>query len=533
MANSDPMRSDFMGKNGFVWWQGVVEDIYDPLKLGRVRVRALGWHTDDKSEIPTKDIPWAHVIMPVNSTSVSGKGWSPTGLVQGAWVVGFFRDGQNAQEPVVFGTIGGINTVNIPIPDSIANLFSDSEAGKKKIADYVQAKQEEVLKSIEKAKNDVGIKPYQMPKNPTVDPARGFSDPEGLYPLISRMGEADTNRLARGDDLDNTIVKKKNDSLEYCPVALYGDWTEPKSPYAARYPFNHVYESQAGHVVEYDDTPGAERMHFYHCSGSFTEIHPLGSEVHKVVGNAWDITLNDKMILVKGNCSFNANKTLKILMGKDLEIEVFGDTKMLARGDMTLDVGGNFLHKVGGTYTLASEGNMVMIAPRIDLNPEGENASSIKTFLDKARSFVNGMIQKVSGVQSTNANAIEVAKPTPPTNENVSAIFAKVEGRVQYRPSVNDEWKPAHVGDALFEGYLIRSGTNSYAVLNVTQGKKSGTLTISSATSAVIPSEITENYNQTTQIGITQGRADFKVDEVGISNDIRVIPPSSTLSVRG
>jgi hypothetical protein len=526
MANSDPMRSDFMGKNGFIWWQGVVEDIYDPLKLGRVRVRVLGWHTDDKSDIPTKDLPWAHVVMPVNSTSVSGKGWSPTGLVQGTWVIGFFRDGQNSQEPVVLGTIGGINTVNIPIPDVIAQVGS-----KEQLANWVQSKQAEVLQSIEKSKNDVGIKPYQMMKNPTVDTIRGFSDPEGLYPLISRMGEADTNRLARGDDLDNTIIKKKNDSLEYCPVALYGDWTEPKSPYAARYPFNHVYESQAGHVIEYDDTPGAERMHFYHCSGSFTEIHPLGSEVHKVVGNAWDITLNDKMILVKGNCSFNANKTLKILMGKDLEIEVFGDTKMLTRGDMTLDVGGNFLHKVGGTYTLASEGNMVMIAPRIDLNPEGENASSIKTFLDKARSFVNGMIQKVSGVQST--SEIQVTKPTPPTNEEVTAIFAKVEGRVQYRATINDEWKPAHVGDPLLAGYEIRSGLNSYAVLNVTQGKKSGTLTINSGTVAKVPNEISENSNEATKIGVTTGKADFKVDEVGFSNDFRVIPPSNVLGVRG
>jgi hypothetical protein len=174
---------------------------------------------------------------------------------------------------------------------------------------------------------------------------------------------------------------------------------------------------------------------------------------------------------------------------------------------------------------------MVMIAPRIDLNPEGENASSIKTFLDKARSFVNGMIQKVSGVQST--SEIQVTKPTPPTNEEVTAIFAKVEGRVQYRATINDEWKPAHVGDPLLAGYEIRSGLNSYAVLNVTQGKKSGTLTINSGTVAKVPNEISENSNEATKIGVTTGKADFKVDEVGFSNDFRVIPPSNVLGVRG
>jgi len=398
--NQEPMRADYMGKNGFVWWQGVVEDIYDPLKLGRVRVRVLGWHSDDRADVPIKDLPWAHVIMPINSSSVSGKGWSPTGLVQGAWVVGFFRDGNNAQEPVVFGTIGGINTVNIPIPDDLSRLagnqFADTGMIKDIIAAQIQNRKDEVIDALEKAKNDVGLKPYEMPKNPTINASRGFSDPDALYPLISRMGEADTNRLARGEQVENTIVAKKLDELESCQTALAGSWREPKTPYAAKYPFNNVYESQAGHVIEYDDTPGAERLHWYHCSGTFHEVHPKGSEVHKVVGNAWDITLNDKMILVKGNCAFNTNKTLKIYMGKDLEIEVEGDSKMYVKGDMTVDVRGNYLQKVKGTYTLSSEGNMVIMAPRIDLNPEGENAGAVNTFLDKARGFVNGLIEKFS-----------------------------------------------------------------------------------------------------------------------------------------
>ena len=85
--NQEPSRADYMGMNGFVWWQGVVEDIFDPYMLGRVRVRILGCHTDNKTNIPTKDLPWAHIVMPVNNTSVSGKGWSPTGLFPGTWVI--------------------------------------------------------------------------------------------------------------------------------------------------------------------------------------------------------------------------------------------------------------------------------------------------------------------------------------------------------------------------------------------------------------------------------------------------------------
>lgn len=86
---------------------------------------------------------------------------------------------------------------------------------------------------------------------------------------------------------------------------------------------------------------------------------------------------------------------MKILMGKDLEIEVFGDAKMKVDGNMTVDVGGNYLQKVKGTYTLSSDGNMVIVAPRIDLNPEGESSSSIETAIGGMRNFVNGIIAKL------------------------------------------------------------------------------------------------------------------------------------------
>ena len=82
----------FMGLDGFVWFVGVVESRNDPAKLGRVQVRCLGYHTEDLIELPTKDLPWAHVMHPVTDPSMQGLGSSPTFLVEGSWVVGFFRD---------------------------------------------------------------------------------------------------------------------------------------------------------------------------------------------------------------------------------------------------------------------------------------------------------------------------------------------------------------------------------------------------------------------------------------------------------
>ena len=98
----------FQGKDGFIWWHGVVEDRQDPLYLGRCRVRILGWHTEDKAELPTASLPWAQVIMPVTSASQTGVGHAPVGPVEGTWVMGFYRDGELAQEPVIMGTVPGI-----------------------------------------------------------------------------------------------------------------------------------------------------------------------------------------------------------------------------------------------------------------------------------------------------------------------------------------------------------------------------------------------------------------------------------------
>lgn len=92
----------------FYWWFGVVEDRADPLRLGRCKIRILGYHTDDKEELPTEDLPWAIPVMPANSAGTSGVGWSPTGAVEGSWCVGFFADGEDGQHPMFFGTVGAI-----------------------------------------------------------------------------------------------------------------------------------------------------------------------------------------------------------------------------------------------------------------------------------------------------------------------------------------------------------------------------------------------------------------------------------------
>ena len=69
--------NNFLGKNNFIWFNGVVEDRQDPQKLGRLRVRCVGIHTDNKEELPTADLPWSQLIHPITSSGISGLGSSP------------------------------------------------------------------------------------------------------------------------------------------------------------------------------------------------------------------------------------------------------------------------------------------------------------------------------------------------------------------------------------------------------------------------------------------------------------------------
>ncbi len=51
-------RTDYLGRDGYTWWVGEVEDIEDPSQIGRVRVRILGWYTgNSEGDAYLKEVP--------------------------------------------------------------------------------------------------------------------------------------------------------------------------------------------------------------------------------------------------------------------------------------------------------------------------------------------------------------------------------------------------------------------------------------------------------------------------------------------
>lgn len=98
------MRNNFVGLSNFIWWVGIVESRVDKLKVGRCQVRIFGWHTDDKSALPTSDLPWALPLYPLNNS----KAFSSPKV--GDWVVGFFMDGESGQSPVMMGVLPSVQS---------------------------------------------------------------------------------------------------------------------------------------------------------------------------------------------------------------------------------------------------------------------------------------------------------------------------------------------------------------------------------------------------------------------------------------
>ena len=337
-----------MGKEGFTWWQGVVEDRHDPLYLGRCKVRVLGWHSEDKNDQPTESLPWAYPVQPITSAAQTGVGFSPTGPVEGTWVVGFFRDGEDAQEPVFFGTLGGI-----PFPPNKREGFTDprqtladidehpflqsatrvldfgggevTEEQKvprapAKIKHYGQgttANTESNFTSVElKPTGKIGITDNVTDKYKII--IEEHTTRENYPDFLNYEGEPTTPRAARGafGNFSTTgpfskygLVSQKREWMETLGGAKQAQkdttevWMEPNpaAMYGARYPYNHVQQSESGHLIEVDDTPGKERLHWYHRAGTFTEIGSLGQKVTKVANEDYDIKLMNAYERVVGS----------------------------------------------------------------------------------------------------------------------------------------------------------------------------------------------------------------------------------------
>ena len=511
------------------WWVGVVENRNDPERLGRCKVRIFGYHTENISDMPTDDLPWAIPMTPITSASSSGVGTSPVGPLEGTWVIGFFLDGEDKQQPLMVGTIAGKPSIDNSIPitqdipanalkDSSGNIVRDAEnnpivvseetapppASDSGITDKIKtnlpplnvSEVQDYFNSISSnavtntttnrigkynfdattlvqngyvkiptnvnggidasilnidsnwtGKNnitskasfiaslstqdslmyDITYKNYKQlldsgtitvktdkeiaagylsaahytgstnstkagltdsagktteeyfaignvglggdgtypiestsipnretyvdtnKNNPTNDPTKslndpalatvkGFRDPNKVYPKKEYNNKVDTNKLAYGDDDTNSTKKKLKNRITGISTANSSKiWNEPSNPFSAKYPYNQVTETESGHVIELDNTPGKERVHVYHTSGTYIEVDVNGSMVRKVVGDSYEVIDRNGHLYVKGALNITTEGATKIQVKDTADIEVFGETHVVGHRGIAID----------------------------------------------------------------------------------------------------------------------------------------------------------------------------------------------------
>lgn len=151
-------------------------------------------------------------------------------------------------------------------------------------------------------------------------------------------------------------------------------WTEPESAantdYSPVYPYNNIQQTESGHSFEMDDTPGRERVRIQHRTGTFTEIHPNGDEVHKIVGNGFEIIASDKNVLVKGVCNITINGDSVLHVKGDSYNQVDGNVYQNVNGNMNQLINGDCQQTIDGTYDVNVSGNMNINATNVNINAD-------------------------------------------------------------------------------------------------------------------------------------------------------------------
>ena len=375
---------NFMGKDGFQWFVGVVEDRNDPKTLGRVRVRCLGYHTENLVKLPTKDLPWAHPMNPITSATVSGIGQTPLGVVEGTWVVGFFTDGPTAQQPVIMGTLPGVPK-NLPSKGDTKGFQDVINANYPKYSDEPDVNR----LAVNKLAGDEEENPHSTltQRRATRETAVGTAQIDGVVGGVAPFPA----------DLDDDSG---------------GKWDQPAIPYAAIYPYNHVYESESGHVREIDDTKDNERIHERHMTGTGYEIDSEGTKVTKVVKDNYNIISNDEYCHIQGNSRATIDKGLRVRVNSKGESGNNYNIEVGQGASLNVEVNGGNINMT--TLNSGADAGDININASRDLNMQvgrgmniGVIGSIIETSNFKTTSTTNALTQN-SGTHDINTGKATV-----------------------------------------------------------------------------------------------------------------------------
>ena len=199
----------------------------------------------------------------------------------------------------------------------------------------------------------------------------GFRDPNSKYPIEEMQSENHTNRNARGERIGTNFTNKESTRHTDIPRPLgLGGWSQPPTTYGPKYPFNHVRETESGHIQEFDDTPGYERISTYHRAGTYTDIDPNGTQINYIVGDNFTIVENNGNVHIAGQCNITVDGDTNIFARSNANIEVSADANIQVGNNVNMGVTNDVNWVVGGNMTMKVEKDFVIDSNNLTINTD-------------------------------------------------------------------------------------------------------------------------------------------------------------------
>ena len=256
--------------------------------------------------------------------------------------------------------------------------------------------------------DDISASELESIKNPT----DGRSDPSKRFPRKEYVGVSSVNNIARGNKVENVYIGGSVPGLDL----------ELNDEPSTQYPENQVKETSSGHIIEYDDTNGRERVMIRHRTGSGVEMRADGSVILSSTNNMLRIIAANEKVIVEGDGEVIYNGNLKMKVTGDYDLEVGGDFNVNVTGNKEEIIKSSFIEDVAKNKSLTVGENKAETILGIDTQTVlGDKNQIIKGNFENN---VQGIIELDAGGQLVMTSEQKMIASSPDMNITARSLTA-------------------------------------------------------------------------------------------------------------
>lgn len=194
-------------------------------------------------------------------------------------------------------------------------------------------------------------------------------DPSGVYPSVEYQGNYNLNKAAIGEERNELKFFTQAEQVDF-------DLTPSSN---SIYGLNQVKQTATGHALEFDDTPGNQRILIKHNTGAGLELKQDGSIVISTKNSRLDVCGGSHDVIVEGDATMVYKSNLDLFVKGEFNIDCL-DFNVNVRGDKTENTNGSVTETVSGGVISTVTGNVSEFVT--------ENKTS--TILGSETSYVKG-----------------------------------------------------------------------------------------------------------------------------------------------